>query len=466
MPKNHISLVSWSMALLLLLSPPQALAGGEDSIILISGPETTDFLERIGKPLLQAAGITPESVHFHVMLDPALNAVALQSQDILFNSGLVLQAQNRDELAGVMAHEIAHLQAGHHIKLQEEMASLSLRTMLISIVGVATSLATGSSQAAQAAMVGGGAAGQASLLASQRQKETQADRLAIHFMAQAGYDPWGLARFMEKIQREQRGHGQPPPYLLSHPLSSTRLTEIRQMARERRPTTHLLPTQDDNESLKRVQAILLAKGALTPGPIVHHFRAKLEKKPEDFVARYGLAVALRYAGELPESDRQLSLLIQRRPDDPYLYRERGRTHTDWGHPVQAEENYRKALTYRPKNPDLLYWLADSLKEQKRYHDAGRILRRLTTQYPTRAAYFYLLGMVEGRGGKAAAGHLAMGRYYGLRMEFDTALWHLQESIRLSRPDSVERGIAQREKDRLQALAETIAKAQAKKQGFP
>jgi beta-barrel assembly-enhancing protease len=452
MPKLTIILL---FSLLSLIPAPLAAKGMNRPIILLSGPETSDFLNEIGHPLLKAAGIIPESVHFHVMLNPSLNAMALPSNDIIFNSGLLQKAESKAEVAGVMAHEIAHLAAGHHIQLQAEMKNVSLQTLLVGIVGVAVGAMTGSGKIVQATVMGGSASAKTNMLASQRQKETQADRLAIRYLAKAGYEPNGLALFMERIQKEQQGTAMPPPYLLSHPLSSHRLVEIERLAKEIRPTTrrpHL-----HNRSLQRVQAKLLAGGSVTPNSVIKQFKNRLKTDPDDFVSQYGLAIALRYAGQLPESEAQLNRLLAKHPKDPYLFRERGRTRMDWGRAAQAERDFRQALKSRPKNHDLLYWLAFALKEQEKYRQASRILRKLTIKYPKKARNFFLLGMVEGKGRRLAAGHLALGRYYALILNIKTAIWHFDESIRLSPKHSVEHNIARSEKEQLQAHAKKIKK---------
>ena len=457
MPKLSIVASFFLFALTILLLPYSiAVGNSKKPIVLISGPETNDLLNKIGKPLLEAAGMMPDSVKFHVMLNPTLNAMALPSNDIIFNSGLLQRADSIDEVAGVMAHEIAHLSAGHHIKLASEMKNVSLQTLLFGVMGVAAGAATGSGKLAQATMVGGTAMGQAKLLSGRRQKETQSDRLAIHYMVKAGYDPHGLTAFMERIQIEQQGTPLPPPYLLSHPLSSSRVVEIRQMANENRGKT-IRPPQD-NRPLKRVQAKLYAGTAQVPSIAINHFRILLKKDPDDFTSHYGLAVALRYAGQLPESEAQLNYLLKKQPNDPYLFRERGRTRMDWGRAALAEIDFRVALKSRPKDKDLLYWLAFAMKEQEKYRPAGRILRRLTIKYPKKPHYFYLLGMVEGKGGKPAAGHLALGRHYALILDVKTALWHFDESIRLYPANTIEHTIATREKER---LLEQIRKAKEK-----
>ncbi|MBF0384002.1 MAG: M48 family metalloprotease, partial [Magnetococcales bacterium] len=301
---------------------------GDRPMLLISGSETNDFLNEIAKPILNAAGLNPVDVRFHIILEPTLNAMALPSKDIVFNSGIILKAQSIDEVAGVMAHEIAHLSAGHHSKIKTELKNVSLQTMVLGVLGVTAGVLSGNSRVGQASMISSAASGQATLLANQRQKETQADRIAIRYLAKAGYEPHGLTTFMERIQQEQKSTIMPPPYLLSHPTSSTRIVEIEEFANKIRPTT--LRPKINKEKLLRIQAKLLAASTAVPSVAINKFKNRLKKDPDAFSNRYGLAVALRYAGNLPESQAQLNSLLKDNPEDPYLLRERGRTRIDWG----------------------------------------------------------------------------------------------------------------------------------------
>jgi beta-barrel assembly-enhancing protease len=438
----------------------EAKSGTSPTVVFITGPETSDFLKEISRPLLKAAGIFPDSVSFHVMLDNSLNAMALPSNDIIFNSGLLLRATSRAEVAGVMAHEIAHLSAGHHIKLEAELANTSIRTVLLGVAGVAAGVVAGSGELTQASIIGSAASGKASMLSNQRQKETQADRLALHYLAEAGFKLHGLTAFMERILQEQQGQAMPPPYLLSHPLSSTRVMEIRQMADEIQKSSK--STQPEGQKLARVQAKLLAGTTVVPKEAINHFQSNLKKNPTSFSDRYGLAVAYRYAGNLQESEKELNRLLKILPNDPYLFRERGRTRVDWGRSAQAERDFKTALKQRPESEDLQYWLAFSLKEQKKYRPASKILRRLTSKYPKRASYFYLLGMTQGNGSRPAAGHLSLGRYYVLVGEKKSALWHFGEAIRLFKPNTIEKNIASKEKAR---LLDQIRKERKKRRFF-
>lgn len=456
----------------LLAVPTISLADGlrKPTITLITGPESSDLLRALGEPLQQAAKINPGTVHFHLMLDSTLNAMALPGQHIIFNSGLLLAVRDRDELAAVMAHEIAHLSAGHHIQIESTKKDVALRTMVAFAAGIAAGAATKDGQLTQAAITGSMAASQATLLDTMREKETQADQLAIRYLTTAGFDPHGMVRFMERLNREQRLNTMPPPYLLSHPISSQRVMEsqqqvealpqptanpsIRDTPENRARQKQLKQNQEaENRLLARVQAVLEAGTSDNLSGVIARHRLRLTEDPNDFPTRYGLAVAERYTGQLQAALTNLEKLLKQQANDPYLLRERGMVRLELGKPAEAEADFRAALLRQPKqtNADLLYRLAFALNEQEKWADASHILRPLTLEYPLVSEYFYLLGVVEGKQNHLGASHLALARHAYLTMEKKLARWHYKEAIRQFANTDIGKTIAQDELTKLDQL---------------
>ncbi|MBF0367956.1 MAG: tetratricopeptide repeat protein [Magnetococcales bacterium] len=442
------------LIVLFLMGSGSAAGREKKSLRLISDPETSDFLDTLGKPLTQRAGLDPEDVHFHVILKSDLNAMALPNRHIVFNSGLLLQAEDQTEVAAVMAHEIAHLVAGHHAQLKSAAESASIRAMILTALGVTAGIATGNSDLAQAAVTGGSAAIQASMLGLLRQKEMQADRLAIHYLIRTGFDPRGMADFLERVARDQRMTSLPAPYLMSHPVTSHRLSEARAQA-ESLPSIQKPISEAERESFLRVRAKLIAGGGADPGAAVALFQKRLDQKgaldqesepdaAQTFANRYGLALAQFYSGHLEEAVALFDELIALKGADPYLLRERGLVRLEQGRLAAAGADFEAALALKPKEPDLIYRLAFTWSQQGDYETSGRLLRRLISDHPTEARAFYLLGLVEGKQERMGQSHLALARYYGLMMQDPTSIWHYRQAIEHFPKGSAEARIAKAE----------------------
>lgn len=433
------------LLLCLLLASPATAKEGRGLIVLATGPETTELLRQLGEPLALAAELPPKEVRFHVVLDANLNAFALPNRNIVLNSGLLLAVRDRDELAGVMAHEIGHLKAGHHLQLESMAKKLSVQNMITMAAGILAGVATGSGDVSRALITGGSATTQTVLLDSLRRKEGQADAVGVDLLARAGFKPEGLAEFMNRLVRQQQIASLPAPYLLTHPISTERLMDTRRMAQEIQNATPLRPGgREENQLLARAQAILEAAASDSPDDIATQFRNRLRLEPDSLPLRQGLAEALRSAGRLPEADTLMTTLIKGKPKDPYLLRNRGLVRIELGQFAEAEADLRAALHHLPDNPDLLHHLAFALKERKKPTEAARILRKLTTQYPDEPRHFYLLGLADGEAGRQGEGHIAMGRYHVLTQDRQNALWHFQEAVRLLPPESPEQAIAKNE----------------------
>ncbi|MBF0214071.1 MAG: M48 family metalloprotease [Magnetococcales bacterium] len=437
---------TWVLIALLSVLPGSGAAKEQNQalVVLATGPETTELLRRIGEPLAQAAELPPKEVHFHVILNPALNAFALPSRHIVLNSGLMLAVRDRDELAGVMAHEIGHLKAGHHLQLESLSKKLSLQTLITTAAGILAGFASRDGQLTQAMITGGAASAQTNLLEAIRRKESQSDRLAVTLLAKAGFNPEGLASFMNRLVQQQRIATLPQPYLLTHPITTERLLDARRMASEEPLSETPRPNPEENRLLARARAILEAETHDSPEESVLRFRDRLKLEPGNLALEQGLAEALRAAGRLPEAESQLNVLLKKYPDDPHLLRHRGVTRIEMGRYAEAEQDLKAAIARLPEHEDLQYRLAFALKELKKTAEAIRLLRQLSSQHPDEPRYFYLLGLTEGEAGHPGEGHLALGRHHVLLEARENAIWHFQEAMRLLPAGSSEREIARQE----------------------
>ncbi|MEO5378176.1 MAG: M48 family metalloprotease [Magnetococcus sp. DMHC-6] len=455
MPNRKNTTILWRLPTLIWLGialfvPFLAAEEKDNHIRLVVDPEIIDLLDTLGKPLTQAAHLPDERVLFHVLLDPTLNAMALPNQHILINSGLILASADEDELASVLAHEIGHLTAGHHIQLQSEARNVAIQTLVLSAIGLGAGLATGSDALTQGSIVGSTAAAQAAMLDSSRQKERQADQLGVEYLLQAGYDPIGSIHFLQRIERQQRLSNIPPPYLLTHPLSSQRLIAIQTLIDQTKPTPH--KNRLPKGQFQRVRAKLEAGTSDNPTQTAELFKNQIKTISADknaplddtanrlFAARYGLTLSIYYAGRLPEALDGINQLQDSDKIDPYLLRERGLIHLELGQFKHALNDFNTALQQKPNEKDIKYRLALTYKELGNYEQSSQILRQLTAEHATMTNAFYLLGQVEFLRHNQGSSHLALARYHRLLLENDNAIWHYREAIRLFPKNSPEKGL--------------------------
>lgn len=431
------------LALILALLPAPA-AAKKGSLRFLIDPEVSNFLDALGRPLIQAAGLPENRIRFHVMLNPVLNAFALPSGDIVFHSGLLLTVDNRDQVAAVMAHELAHIAAGHHQQLQEKAKGVSLASILAAGAGIAAGIVSGNSEITSAAIAGSQAGATSAMLAFARGREAQSDRLGIHYLAKAGFPTMSMADFLKKIREEQRLASVPPPYLLTHPLTGARITEAEDQAK-RTQALQLLP-DTETKTLKRIKAKLRAANWPDPATAIMWFKRKLRFAKKNLPALYGMALAQRYAGDLPASEEILNGLVERFPEDPFILRERGLTRVEKGDFAEAERDFDRAMASAVGHAihDLAYWKAFTLGQMERWQEAANLLYKLTLEKPESGRGLYLLAKAEGKLDNMGMSHMVLGRYYRLARDPKLAIVHYKQALQRFSRGTRKHDIAQRE----------------------
>ncbi|SDB05607.1 Peptidase family M48 [Desulfonatronum thiosulfatophilum] len=164
---------------------------------------------------------------FSLVEDDSVNAFAMPGGKVVIFTGILPIAQNRDGLAVIMGHEIAHVVADHG----NERMSQGLLTQLGGLA-LATALSQRPAATQELFMAAFGAGAQVGvLLPFSRLHEREADHLGLIFMAMAGYNPEEAPRFWERMTAE-KGGAQAPEFLSTHPADSRRIEEIRKLLPE------------------------------------------------------------------------------------------------------------------------------------------------------------------------------------------------------------------------------------------
>ncbi len=197
----------------------------------IEDPELATWIQTLGNKLLAHAPAANSRFYFLLSKDTAINAYATQGGVIVINTGLVLATTSENELAAVIAHEIAHVTQQHIARLQSDSPNSTLMTGLGVLAGAAA--ASKSSDAAEAIIAGTIATQAHQQLSFSRQMETEADRVGVRILAAAGYDPQGMANFMEQLDRRSDDRNSDiTQFLRDHPLSIDRVSDTRTQANQ------------------------------------------------------------------------------------------------------------------------------------------------------------------------------------------------------------------------------------------
>ncbi|MGD0363104.1 MAG: M48 family metalloprotease [Bryobacteraceae bacterium] len=184
---------------------------------IINDPIVAEYVNRIGQNLVRNSDAkVPFTIK--VVDSEEVNAFALPGGFFFVNSGLILKADSESELAGVMAHEIAHVAARHGTRQ-------ATRGELAQIAMIAASLAVPYTMGGYAAMQGANMAIPMGFLVFTRKMEREADYLGLQYMYKAGYDPTSFVDFFEKVQTmEKRKPGTVAKVFSTHPMTDDRIS--------------------------------------------------------------------------------------------------------------------------------------------------------------------------------------------------------------------------------------------------
>lgn len=315
-----------------------------EQLRLIDDPTVLRLVHELGQSMVDTLGDQPFVYHFRVIDDPSLNAFALPGGYVYFHSGTILEAATLDELAGVMAHEIAHVKARHWARRSERTA---IPNLLSTIAGILATAATGE----PGALIVSQGVNVAMQLQFTREFEVEADRLASTFMVRSGYDPEGMARFLERlvVMQEAAEAAGPrleiPPYLYTHPDPALRVDAARARAEK------LTLTGSHDPQL----APLLLAAQHRLAHLVASGRSELRMRgvPSDRRAgdealaemgRLAEAGRLADAGRLEGALEILEKAARAEPGDPRIPFRRGELLEEAGRPREAIEAYQRAIT--------------------------------------------------------------------------------------------------------------------------
>ena len=232
-----------------LLSPQEEIEYGAYTLYqlrrygyVLEDPLIDSWLDNMGHRLAAASDRPEQQFTFFMMRDRQINAFATLGGFVGVNAGTILTAQNEDEIAGVVAHEISHVTQRHVLRAVERAKKDQLPIMLATLGMIIAAQQSGSRDAngnknngdvIQAAVIGGQALAVQRQINYTRSSEAEADRVGILTLYQAGYSANGMADFFERMDRLTRGNSggyNVPSYLQTHPVNTTRLSEARERA--------------------------------------------------------------------------------------------------------------------------------------------------------------------------------------------------------------------------------------------
>jgi len=390
------------------------------SFDLIEDPLIVDYVNKIGKRIVATLPPSqPYAYRFFVLKEDVYNAFATPAGNIFVNSGLIEAMESEEELAGILAHEVAHVQARHISQKIERSKKIGLATL----AGIAAGIFLGAGEVA----IGSIAAGQSAALAYSRENEIQADQLGINYLVKAGYSGEGLLMILNKIRAKTwYGSAQMPSYLSTHPAVDDRLayvdTRVAENKKSPQPGARKTP-YDFRVVHTRITAMYGDERAA-----LNKFKMAIAHTPDDPMAYYGYGLVQARRGDRRTAVSFLRKALEKKAFSPELLTALGRVYFSDGQYSQALKTLEGATGIFPDYPEALFFLGRTQMEMGELAAAEKTFETLINKNPQYRQAYYFLGFVYGKQKKLADAHYTLGIYYlkkgnpaNARIQFKRAL---------------------------------------------
>ena len=336
----------------------------------IDDPEVTGYVNRVGRRLVSASQNPSGRFTFFVLRDRQINAFATFGGYVGVNTGLLLAARTESEFAGVLAHEISHVNQQHlargimAAKNQSISSLASLALMILAVrSGQAGQIAQGASAAIEAANI-------QSQLGYSRDFEREADRVGFQTLSKAGYDPRGMADFFERLQKSTALYeNNAPVYLRTHPLTTERISDMQGRA-QGSPYRQVRDSLDFYLVRAKLRSLEYA-----PQDALAEFETQLREKRYAYEAAvwYGMARAQLRLGRLVEAEKSLAQARKLAPLDSMFDVLAAEIHLAAKELVGATTIYRDAYKRYPNDEAVVQGLIGVLQLQGQNEAAIQII---------------------------------------------------------------------------------------------
>ena len=362
------------------------------SLPIVDDPEVQEYANSILSRLMAATPPQPFDYSITVVRHNAINAFATPGGNLFLFTGLILAMDHESEMAGVLAHEVAHA-------TQRHIAGRIAQMQKVSILSLAGALLGGflGGDAGSAVMMGSLAAGQSAALKYSRADETDADHVGMRYLVGAGYPPRGMVGAFEKIRKQQWLVGSNiPTYLSTHPAVQDRIQSL--TIRIQSQPASVRNRKDDDTKFKRIQTLIRARFS-DPDQAMAAFNKQVQEKGATrCLALMGQGIVHSRNNRINEADLAFTEALSCAPSEPLIAREAGifqyrlgsrdkavslltkalqlnsRDHvsrayyarllSDGGNYKAAQDEFRRILIDLPDDPELHYFYAQALGKDK------------------------------------------------------------------------------------------------------
>ena len=401
---------------------------------ILRDAETEAFMADMSGPLVSAAGMEPRNVQVLVLNDPEINAFVAGGQYVWVHSGLIAAADNVNQLQGVVAHELGHIEGGHIIRSSEGMKAATGITLLSLVLGAAA-IAAGGAEAGMGILGMGQQAAMGKFLAFSRAQESSADLAGARYLSKAGLSGKGSLEFFKKLQNQEYRLAIPQEdsYGRTHPLSGERINVLREVYTvDPAWDTPIEPKLEAR--FERIKAKLVGFVSEPTQTLI-----KYPESDQSLPAHYARAYAWHKSAYPDKAIAEVNALLAAQPHDPYFLELKGQVLLESGKPADAIPPLREAvqLTQQPLIATMLGHALIATEDDRNFAEAEQVLRTAVARDRENPFAWYQLGVVYERRGDTPRAALATAERYALMGQDQMALRSADAAMQALKPGSVD-----------------------------
>ncbi len=384
------------MAFALAVAGP-ALPGRAQGLPLVRDTEIERLLSDYAKPIFRAARVTDYQISVQIVRSDIFNAFVFDGRAVYIHTGALMQSATPNQVIGVIAHETGHIEGAHPADLRTSMQRDATLILLLRLIGIGAAIAG----AGGAAVVAGDELVMRNWLAKRRTQEGSADLAGLKYLTHARQSGRGMLETFERFREQEFApEAYKDPFVRSHPLASSRLAQMREVAMSS-PYFNV----KDSPELQQRHDLMRAKlsGYLEPPATVFN---RYPVRDQSLPARYARSIARFFRGGpggVEEAVTEVEGLIREKPNYPYFHELKGDLLVRAGRQRESIAPLRQALKLSDGAPLISVQLAMALaatQDAAVLPEAERLLRRsLGTDENSRA--FRALANIAYRRGKEA-----------------------------------------------------------------
>jgi predicted Zn-dependent protease len=393
---------------------------------VVDDPIVNEYINTVGNKVAAQTNEGNHNFTFFVIEDPRINAFALPGGYIGVHTGLLEATRSEDELAGVLAHEVAHVTQRHIARAIHAGSRQSILSTAIMLGAILAGAAGGSSDVMQAGMaVAQGTAAQQRINFT-RSNEHEADRVGIAALADAGFDPYGMASFFDVMSRQnsRAPDDRAPAFLMTHPVTSARIAEARDRAR-----SYPQIRSDDSISYSIAKIRLIVDRFETPREAVAYFEMRPYQNQNEF-ERYGRLLAYMRDGRYYEALDIIDNLMEKNPKVIAYHIALGNLQVQLQRYGDALKTFEDAVALFPRNVPLIIAYSERLLELDNPVKAHAMLLDLLNNVPPTPNQIRLIARAASEAGENAESLYYLSEYRLMMGDLVGGITHLQQALRL------------------------------------